>query len=492
MPVIPFGQYLPDLAALENPGSPTVLNVTPGPSGYRPMPDVAIVSASLTARCQGASAFIDKAATVYNYAGDATKLYQVTPTAVTQVGGSSAYSIASDDIWDSVQYGETAIFTDFADPVQFISLGAASFTALFTSSRQPKARTVAVINEHVVVGMTNDTLSGVQPNRVWFSAQGDPRDMTPSAATLCDNQDLDAEGGWVRRIMGGFEYGLVFQEHAITRMTKTGGADIFQFSPIIKTRGLFGPAAIASIDRMVFFLSEDGFYLCDGVNVTPIGANKVDKTFFNALSASYYYRVSFAVDPVNKQLWVAYPSASATNGNPDKLLVYDWTLQQWAPGEQVVELLFRSNSLGYTLDGLDAVSASLDALTPSLDSRFWTGGKVLLSGFNSSHRMVTFAGAALAATLETGDVQLNPPLRSLVTSVRPIVDGGTLSMALGTRNRPNDAIAYSAAVSQTADGICPFAVDARYHRARVSVAAGGTWTHAQGIDDIQAMPTGAF
>ncbi len=75
--MIPFGEYLPDQADLDNPGVVTAKNVLPYARGFGPVPALSAYSSALTARGQGAFSCEDKAGTAYNFAGDATKLYSL-------------------------------------------------------------------------------------------------------------------------------------------------------------------------------------------------------------------------------------------------------------------------------------------------------------------------------------------------------------------------------------------------------------------------------
>jgi hypothetical protein len=187
---------------------------------------------------------------------------------------------------------------------------------------------------------------------------------------------------------------------------------------------------------------------------------------------------------------LAYPGQDSANGTPNRLLIYNWTADRWSEAEVEAELVYRSLSgASVTLDSLDSVSSSLDALGFSLDSRVWTGGLVLLSAFDSGHRLNLFTGASLAATVETGETQLFPGRRALVNSVRPVVDGALPTIRLGTRNRTIDPVSWSIEAAINAQGECPARSAARYHRARLSLPAGGSWEHLQGIE-VDARPEG--
>ncbi len=489
MPIIRFAEWLPDLPDYESPGATVARNVISRARSYGPLKALSAFTPALTARCRGAASMTDKDGNAYNFAGDATKLYQVTAEAATNVSKSGGYANTDTDDWEIIQWGNTCIATNYADPVQTLTLGGANFADLFVSTLKPKARHLAVVRDFVVMGNTSDSSDGAVPNRVWWTAINDPTDADPDVSTQSDNQDLQGGGGWVQRVFGG-EYGVVAQERSIWRMTYVGPPVIFQFDEVERSRGLLSPPAASQLGRLIFYLSDDGFYAFDGTTSIPIGANKVDRTFFAEADPTFYSRISCAIDPLNKLVFWAYPTANATGGNPDKCLIYNWVDQRWTDAEFNCELIFRSLSQGYTLDGLDDVNTSIDDLTPTLDSRAWTGGKLQFGAFDADHKMATFEGSNLEATLETAEFEPFPGQRTLVTEVRPVVDGGTPTMALGTRARINDSVSYSATVTQNANGFCPFRVNSRYFRGRMTVPAASTWNHAQGVEAVKASPMG--
>jgi len=200
------------------------------------------------------------------------------------------------------------------------------------------------------------------------------------------------------------------------------------------------------------------------------------------LDQSYFHRISSAVDPINKLVFWAYPGSGNSGGNPNKILCYNWELNRWSTASVDCELIYRTLSQGYTLDGLDAYSTNIDALPFSLDSRAWTGGRLILSAFDTSHKLNFFNGSNLAATLETGEFTGQGGRRLFVQGIRPLVNGGTITCAVGYRDTPQASVTYATATSAGANGVCPQRISTRYARARVSIAAAGTWSHASGIE----------
>jgi hypothetical protein len=315
---------------------------------------------------------------------------------------------------------------------------------------------------------------------------------TPSVTTQADFQDLDGDGGWVQQVVGG-EFGVIFQERSIWRMTYVGSPIIYQFDEVERGRGTPAGGSVTKIGSAIPYLGIDGFYIFDGQQSIPIGSNKVDKTFYADLDQSYMDRISSTVDPINQIIFWASAGQQNTNGNPNRIWAYNYSpnaKKRWAHADQDIEYIYRSLAEGYTLDGLDAVSSSLDALAFSLDSRVWTGNSALFSGFNSSHEQVNFTGSALSATIETAEVELTPNMRTNIQEIRPFVDGfTTMTIQIGTRNSMSESVTWGTAISANSAGNFPCRSNARYHRMRVNLS--GAFTHAQGLNIVKTSIRGS-
>ena len=251
-------------------------------------------------------------------------------------------------------------------------------------------------------------------------------------------------------------------------------------------RGLFIPTSLTTLGQTSFYAAEDGFYAFTYDRSEPIGAERVDKTFFRDLNGTYAYRVRSAVDPINKLVIWAYPSNSST-GNPDKLLIFNWAINRWSYAEIDCETLFQFLSLGYTLEGLNTVGTNIDLFTVSLDSRVWQGGDLVLSAFDADHKLASFTGATLSAILETNEFQLFDGYKSLISRVRAIVDNAA-TIQVGVRGRDQDSVTWGTAASQNASGNCAVRSNAFRHRLRMNTS--GDFTHAQGFELLEAAKRG--
>lgn len=491
---VPFGEWLPDHPPFENPGATVAKNVIPGPTGYRAFPSLVTYSTSLGARCQGAIVARDSTGNYFNYAGDASALYALSATSwadrTRSAGDGGAYTTGTEDFWEYTQFGDTLIGVNgFTDAPQAITVGAALFTNLAGSP--PKAKHVTTIRDFVVMG--NLSATAFSPQMVRWSAINNATSWTPDAATLADFQNLPGDGGWIQRVLGG-EYGTVFQERAIWRMTYVGSPLIFQFDKIHSNIGLYASQSAVQYRNFIFFLAEEGFMMFDGSNVQPIGQNKVDRTFFDDLDFNYIYRVQAAIDPFRKIVCWAYPGSGNVGGNPNRILVYNWSTERWTRVEdQNIELLFSNRTAAVALDSIDSLFSSIDAVTPSLDSAFWAGGASVFSSFNSSHRLANFNGSPMAATVETPEMQFNrlPDGLAYVTELKPILDGvgASVELSILARNVLTTSASTSAAVSPTSAGFCQVRSTARYHRFRLATTSATDFETLQGVD-VTFIPDG--
>lgn len=487
----PFGPWLPDISSFSPEVATEALNVVPSQTGYDPFQSLAPVTTALTARAQGAISVRGLSGGVSNFSGDATKLYLLNSSNTvwndaSRIAG-GPYATAGDGWWSFTPFGDFVIACNQADDTQVFQLSVSTnFSALAGSP--PRAAIVGTIRDFIVLARLSSNF-----NRIQWSGINDSTAWTPSATTMADYNDFP-DGGVITGFVGG-EFGLVFQERAIQRMQFEGPPTIFRFDKISNALGCRVERSIASYDNLVFFLSHDGFYMVrGGSEVVGIGTDKVDKYINTNLNASYYDRCSAAIDPGRKIYIFSFPS-SASAGTPDSVMIYHWPTGKWTHAAFDHELLFAAaTQASVTIDGMDAYAGTIDALPAPVDSLFWAGsGKIALSGFDAAHKSGFFTGPALTATIETGDVQFNAGRKTMLRGTRPMIEtcNAAPAVSVGYRDRLQDSVAYRPAVEINANGVSRCRVNARYHRARVTIPGGALWTRAIGIDDPQISVMGA-
>jgi hypothetical protein len=379
-------------------------------------------------------------------------------TDVSKVGG-----YTGSGKWKFVQFGDVLLATNNSQKIQSFTLNSGTAFADVAASA-PIAEYITVVRDFVVAANIAS-----YPNRVQWSDINDETDWTSGPTSQSDYQDIP-DGGDIQGITGG-EFGLVLLEKAIVRMSYIGSPLFFQFDTISREIGCYEPGSVCQYGNMTFFLSDDGFYMCDGQRVTPIGAEKVDRWFWDDLEPAYA-NFSSAVDPIKKVVIWCYQNT--TGGY--SLLIYNWQLNRWSYGTTAATYIASAATASTTLEGLDAFSASIDALTVSLDSRQWLGGKLVFAGISGA-RIVTFEGQPMSAFIETGDLSATA---SLITLARPQIDNGSATVSVASREMLDDTITYSTAVAASDENRVSLRSSGKYHR--IKVVPTGNWTTMAGVD----------
>ncbi len=486
--IIKFGDYVPDGAPISNGQALAVAtNVYPRATGeYGGVNALAAYTNALSSRAMGAITIVDSTFAASNFAGDTSALYKLSTATWGDVSRSAGpYATASTGRWEFAQYGDRVLATNYADYLQSYVSGTSSVFADITAA--PKSKAIGVIGNFIVLGNVVDT-DGVKLTRVRWSGIDDPTSWEPAGGSTAqtvqsDQQDLPS-GIQVQRIIGavGGADGVVFLETAIYRVQIEGPPTFLGFYEVERARGTPAPGSVVHVGNLAFYLGDDGFYVFDGARSAPIGAGKFDKTFYTDLNQSYYDRISGIADPINNLVMWAYPSAESTDGTPDKIAIYNWTVGRWSVAEIDCEILTRLATSGYTLEQLDSFG-TLDALPASLDSRVWAGGQHFLAAFDTTHKAAQFTGDRLSAVIETNEITGDGRM-VYVSGVRPIVDTDGVTVSIGYRRRQSSAVTYTTATAVGDDDMCPQHIEARMVRARVTMATATTWTKAVGIEPV--------
>ncbi len=485
MAVIPFAEWRPDMPALSR-WAREATNVVSAEEGYVPLNSLATVSSALSARAQGAAWFRGTDGGVKMFAGDAAKLYllsSVTWNDVSRIMG-GAYGTPADGAWRFAQFGSQAIAVNGIDAPQKFDLSVGTSWAALGGS-PPIGTFITIVRDFVLMGKI-----GSASQRAQWSGFNNCETWGSSATTQADFQDLP-DGGNVTGLLGG-EYGLIFQETSIRRMTYEGPPVIFRIDKIANDIGASVPGSVAGLLDMAFFLHKSGFYMVRaGQAITPIGRGKVDKTFWAEFDEASQFRSSSAIDPVRGLYVFAYP-ANGSNGMPNRLLIYNWRTERWTRAVIECELVFGGVSQrGYTLEQLDSFG-TLETLPYPLDSSYWSGAlSLLLFAFDTAHTSGSFSGATLEATVETGEFNPGNGRRSVIRGLRPLIDGGSPQIRLGARETQQSGVIYGPQAGLTLAGMAPVYGSGRYFRVKSTMAAGSTWSNMQGIDDLDVRPAGA-
>lgn len=469
---VTFGEWLPDQPGVIG-ALTTARNCFPKAVGYGPFPQEVDYSDAAPQNLTAAAAAKDTNSVTSIYAAGTTRLFKL-DTSDFSWDDISATTYSGSSGWKFTQFGNSLIAANESNTMQYIDvMSGTTFADLAADA--PKAKFVTVVRDFVVSGYQS-----AYKSRIQWSGINNEKTWTTSATTQADFQDIP-DGGFVQGVTGG-EFGLVLLERSIVRMSYVGTPLIFQFDNIARNRGCFEPNSVIQWQGITYFLGDDGFYACDGQNLKNIGAEKVNRYFFNSLREADLGNMSAAIDPINNLVVWGYPTVDLDY----RILVYHVPTGKWSYSDSTATRVAPVSTPSISLEGLDAFSASIDALGVSLDSRNWLGGKLLLLGINGN-KLITFTGASKTATIETADIAADTN-QSMITMIKPIVDNGTGSASIASRLQLNQTVSFPTVTAANSENRIGARSYGRYHR--VKLQPSGDWTTAIGVDvEIQQAGT---
>lgn len=478
MPLLAAGEYRPDVSDYLGTASRTILNAVPRGDGYGPFPSFSAYSGTLPAACRGAFYGLKSDGTVITFAGTSTKLYQLNNTDYTwtdvSLGASTYSALSATAQWQFAQFGNLVFATQANAVLQVFDLSSSSAFANCGGS-PPQAAYIAVVGRFLV-------LSGLlsNPYRIQWSGLNATTTWT-SGTNSSDYQDFP-DGGIVRGVAGG-ESGVIFQDQAIRRMSYIPGSPIiFQIDRITQDKGLLAPYSIIRAGEITFFYAGQGFHkIVPGGVPEQIGREKVDRTFLADLDKGHLELFQGAADPRSTKVYWAYRSANGVStANYDKVLGYDYLLDRFFPISVTGEYLLGISQTGQTLENLDSISSSIDALTLSLDS-YATAVQPQIAQFNSSHVLGFFAGTNLEATIESAE-QGTDEQRITTRGFRPVTDAATVYGSYSYRDTLSaSSTAGTEVLINSRTGRIDQMRDARYTRFKMRIPAATTWTFCAGV-----------
>ena len=468
---INFGEWLPDQPGLIG-ALTTAKNVFPKAVGFGPFSGEVEYSSAASENLNNVVGAIDTSGVARVIAGGPTKLFLFDSSDLSLDNISATTYQTVTDRWKFTQFGNNLIAAGYPNTLQNYDL---TTTGNFTTlSGAPRAKLVTVVRDFVVTGNSSDGA-----NRVQWSGINDPTTWSSSAVTQSDFQDIP-DGGEIRGLTGG-EFGLVLCARSIHRMTYVGTPLVFQFDNIARNLGCYESNSVIQWQGVTYFLGDDGFYSCNGQQVEAIGAEKVNRFFFNTLVEANLSLMSAAVEPAKNLVIWGYPVLDDTY----RLLVYHLITKRWSYADTTVNRIADSSTPNITLEALDTFSASIDALGTSLDDRLWLGGKMILSGVKAD-KIITFTGANKQAVIETADLN-EIPSAAMVTLAKPIVDNGSASVAIASRFKLNETVSFGTATAADSENRVGLRSVGKYHRLQVNPS--GNWTNAVGVE-LETQPAG--
>ena len=482
-----FGEWLPDMPDTtggESLNLDDALNVYSSSTGYAPFPQESLLTSGTPDGKSINQLFLArKNAEILALAGTNDHIYLNTNLIaragvrsvndVSRPGGYSNPNVA----WNFAQFGDSILATNGKDKIQKYSI--ADEGTFKDIPEAPTCNTIAVVRDFIFAGYC-DTDS----NKVQWSDLNNENVWISSDTNQADFQILPS-GGAVKAVTGG-EFGLILQEKAVTRASYIGTPLVFQFDQISDNTGCLTGKSAIQYNGITYFLSESGFMACDGSTIKNIGAGKVNNWFFNALDSTQKETMDVAIDPLKNLIVWNFPSTARIPTDDERyMIMYNYETGRWTSGSTNSQVVAQLATQGRALDELDAEYPTLDTMPISLDSPLFIGGDFAFCGAIGD-KVCTFNLYNEATYLTTSDIEQG--VFSVATLAMPIIENGSATFQIASRNNMNQNIEWSAESVTSLENRADLRSGGRYHRLRVKPTGAG-WTHAIGFD-LTVTPQG--
>lgn len=459
-----FGSWSPDLPDHGHDGLSVARNVYAGPLGYEPFRSLAAMTSDPTdGTWLGGGAFDESDGTIHLVAGTTSGLETYASGAWT-----TKHSDTYTSRWSFVQFGDNVVGTSDSTEAP-VAYNMPAGTAAVLSGSPPNASMCAVVKDFLFLAGNSTAQS-----TVYWSGVNDITEWTPGTAQ--SDFQVVPDGGPITGLAGG-EYGLVFQESAISIFSYVGTPVIFERRKFSDALGALTHGGIVQAGKLVFFLSNRGFYLYNDGELRPIGQDRVDRTFFAQYSvAEIKVSLRAAIEPnLNLVIW----------SMPGMLWIYNWGSDKWSELTDPSVRAVTTGRTGYlTLDNVQTIFGGTDNVTLGTDDPIWAGGDPTLFVVKDDDILYAFGGQDLfEAKLRGVKTELFPGLDAHVWNARPVGHlAAGVSVKLDCYDQISDTARSYISTDQRNNGDFPLLARGRFIQPEITVAENGHWEYLQGID----------
>lgn len=501
---IPLAEFAPDSAEVNPGASDCICNVVPileqeGGVVYAPFRGLSGASDPTPEGVKGAITFFQTAGEAQIVAGTESGLYLFNPVSGTwsnasDSGEPAGYNTPFGYWWEFASFGKYLLATNNLNRIQFANVSSeAVFAPIPVSADITRAKCLSVVKDFVVLGNTVDALDGERPQRLWWSSIGNPLSFPDPFSTLAAQTqsgfvEIPGQHGEIVAIrsgIGSIADAYVFFENAIYRLDYVGPPFVFKPTAAFGTKGTTAPKSIVQVGKFAYFLGEDGFYRFDGIDTVPIGDGRIDKFFMSMVNPGAPEKIIGSLDLDQKLIYWTFQSQNIEDPTKsDKILIYNYGIDKWSIINHVTDYIFTSRTQPYTLETIDQIASSLDAIPGSFDDPQYNATIFKLAGFDSEGRFGYFIGDALEPNVETGVITGEIGKTGYVTSMQPIYrSSDEIEPLCSIRYRDSLNKPYSETTPNTTgpDGFSPQRCRARYMKFSIKPNS-DNWTQLRGVN----------
>jgi hypothetical protein len=476
---LPFGAWQPDRG---DTGAPLLVadGVLPTIDGWGPHPALYVPpgATALPGAPRGIISVVLNNNAWEAFGFTVSAFYQLQSDYTWSAAIASGYACPVGYDWSALHFGTKLLFTNTFDGLHSYDVETPGAVTYISGAGDPAY--IFTCANFIVAVNCKDSLGNRDIRLIKTSGFNDQTNWTTDGA---DYQEL-ADG---EALLCGFDLknntALLVQQRAFVLMqfgNAPGGAQ-FSLQKVADGKGSVGARSCVGFDGMVFGLATDGFFRFDlSSGLTFIGDQEIDQTFLADVDQSNFTLVQGAIDPLHRVVtWRYKRNIDSSTTVSEVCIGYNWQIKRWFTVTEQTSALTRLATVAVSYD---AATGTYDSQTLTYDDLFWTGSAPLFGGLDENYKFGLWTGASLLATLTTGIINSGNSGKLLWAT--PITDSALVTLDHGVTDDLAVAITFEGPATKTESGRIPSEARGMNDQFRMIIAAGDTWSYANGIDHL--------
>ena len=186
------------------------------------------------------------------------------------------------------------------------------------------AKDMLAFNNRLLFFNITTTSDGLVTNRIGWTNPFDYDRFVPDNTN--DLNYSDAPLIRAKKLRNGFI--AAYKTDSVATVQDRG--DPLFFVPVFsKLVGLFAPNCVADLPEGHLLLSNAGFHIFTGGQLSDVGNDEIVGSFFSDLDTTKKDSIYMFTDWFNREVHIMYPSNAASTSEPDKTLIFNWQYGLW-------------------------------------------------------------------------------------------------------------------------------------------------------------------
>ena len=413
--------------------------------------------------------FLQGANSLWIYGG-LTALYKITGVThadVTRASGAYTTIGSTTNNWQGDVLGGVLVVNNGIDIPQSLTQAGSVFTDLPNWPSTLRCKTIVPFKNHLVaLNLTDDGTAEPYTIR-WSDAipagaatNGSNTWVTSSTASEAAETTL---GGTKGHLLNALQLGnelIVYKEDSIYSLVYVGGTFIFNVREKFKDVGLFTRDAVVDLgDGRHVLMSTNDVIVHNGNSLASIIDDKMKTLLFSEIDTTNFSKTFLVHNKIENEVWLCYPKTNATNGFPDKALIWNYRDDTWTTRELpnanyigrglVNPALTNTWTAATTTWKTNTLAWAQQEYNPSIDSLLicgTNGTKIYLADSGT-----TFDGTSFTTTLErTGLHAGRTDAVKKISRIYPRIRGtGSVDISVGAELSPFEGVSYADPVTYT-------------------------------------------